>query len=91
MTDAADARWFVYVLTSKGDRRTYVGITTDSARRLEQHNGVRPGGARSTRAGRPWRLAIEYGPFGGRGEALRAEREVKQLRGRRRLSWPSDS
>ena len=47
--------FFVYVLGSrrKGDRRTYVGWTTDLERRLGQHNaGV---GARSTR-GRKWIL-----------------------------------
>ena len=87
--------WFVYVLASKRSARTYVGITTDPTRRLAQHNGERPGGARTTRAGRPWRLAARYGPYAGRGEALRVEHAVKKLRGRRRLRWvpppePSD-
>jgi putative endonuclease len=46
---------FVYVLGSngKGGQRTYVGWTTDLARRLMQHNGGT--GARSTR-GRVWVL-----------------------------------
>ncbi|MFQ5418640.1 MAG: GIY-YIG nuclease family protein [Myxococcota bacterium] len=91
VTRGADTEWFVYVLTSKRVARTYVGITTDPARRLEQHNGERAGGARATRAGRPWMLATQYGPFRARGEALRVECEVKKLRGRRRLSWRSDS
>ena len=45
----------VYVLgsLSKNDRRTYVGWTTDVARRLRQHNAGR--GAKSTR-GRQWVL-----------------------------------
>ncbi|MBM4014123.1 MAG: GIY-YIG nuclease family protein [Planctomycetes bacterium] len=76
--------WFVYVLASA--TRTYVGITTDLDRRLEQHNGTRRGGARATRAGRPWRLARRWGPFASRGEALRLEYAVKRLRGRRRLA-----
>jgi predicted GIY-YIG superfamily endonuclease len=80
-------RWFVYVLVSTRSRRTYVGITTDSERRLAQHNGEIPGGARATRAARPWRVAAEYGPYDGRGEALRVERAVKRLRGRQRFSW----
>ena len=79
--------WIVYVLISATTERTYVGITTDLERRLEQHNGLRPGGAKRTRAGRPWTRGVEYGPFATRGEALRVERAVKKLRGKRRLSW----
>ncbi len=46
---------FVYVLGSvgKGGARTYVGWTTDLARRLDAHNAGT--GARSTR-GRQWEL-----------------------------------
>lgn len=84
---APPAPWFVYVLLSADGRRTYVGIALEVERRLAQHNGEAPGGARSTRAGRPWRVGAVYGPFPGRGAALRAERAVKRLRGRRRLTW----
>jgi putative endonuclease len=47
--------FFVYILGSqrKGDRRTYVGWTTDLDRRLQQHNSGT--GAKSTR-GRIWTL-----------------------------------
>jgi putative endonuclease len=47
--------FFVYVMGSrrKGDRRTYVGWTTDRERRLRQHNAG--AGAKSTR-GRKWIL-----------------------------------
>ena len=85
------APWFVYVLASTRSARTYVGIATDPARRLAQHNGQRPGGARATRAGRPWRIAAEYGPYDRRGEALRVERAVKKLRGGKRCSWAPNS
>ncbi len=77
--------WYVYVLVSEVRRRTYVGISTDPGRRLLQHNGERPGGARSTRAGRPWARAQLHGPFETRGEALRIERALKQRRGEARL------
>jgi len=77
--------WTVYLLSSR--RRTYVGITTDLARRLEQHNGKRRGGARSTRVGRPWRIAAQWGPFARRSDALRLERRIKRLRKRRRLAF----
>jgi putative endonuclease len=35
------------------DGTFYTGITTDLARRLSEHNGARPGGARYTRSRRP--------------------------------------
>ena len=77
--------WLVYVLVSRDGRRTYVGITDDLERRLGQHNGKRPGGAKSTRAGRPWRLARTYGPFANRGDAQHVEHHVKLRPGRERL------
>ncbi len=78
--------WFVYVLTSERERRTYVGISRDVARRLEQHNGNDPGGARSTRVGRPWALGAVYGPYRDRGAAQSAEARVRKARGTDRLA-----
>ncbi|MFK7989355.1 MAG: GIY-YIG nuclease family protein [Sandaracinaceae bacterium] len=83
----ARAPFWVYVLLSRDDARTYVGITTDVDRRLRQHNGELVGGAKSTRARRPWRVARRFGPYEGRGEASRAEAALKRLRGRARLAW----
>lgn len=80
-----DGLWTVYVLISCDLRRTYVGITTDLDRRLEQHNGRQPGGARATRQGRPWRLAVTLGPCATRSEALRLEVALKRKRGRARF------
>lgn len=79
--------WIVYVLQSSSHNKTYVGITTDMSRRLAQHNGDRSGGARSTRAGRPWSVAARYGPYETRSEALRVEIQVKRLRGAARLRY----
>lgn len=84
---AEDGRWVVYVLRSTVRNRTYVGITVDLERRLSQHNGELPGGASSTRAGRPWVVGMTYGPYETRSDASRVERQVKSLRGMRRLSW----
>ena len=84
MSEARDG-WFVYVLLSRDARRTYVGISTDPERRLAQHNGERAGGARSTRAGRPWTRARLHGPYERRGDALRVERALKNRRGDARL------
>ena len=64
--------WYVYVLVSTVRAITYVGCTSDVARRVRQHNGELSGGARFTRGGRPWDLGAVYGPFNGRGDAQRA-------------------
>lgn len=85
--DPADPSWWVYVLRSHNRRRTYVGIALDPERRLEQHNAERPGGARSTRAGRPWKIGRVYGPFRNRSRASKIEVVVKRLRGSKRLQW----
>ena len=83
----ADTPFWLYVLLSADGRRTYVGITTDVERRLRQHNGELVGGAKATRAHRPWRTGQRYGPYAGRALATRAEAALKRLRGRARLRW----
>ncbi len=79
------ATWIVYVLVSTDGRRTYVGITSDLNRRLAQHNGELPGGAKSTRAGRPWTVGATFGPYAERGEAQTTEYRIKQRSGSDRL------
>jgi len=79
--------WTVYVLVSQTSRSTYVGIALDAERRVAQHNGIGRGGAKATRAGRPWKLVARFGPFESRGEAQRIEWQVKRLRGRARLAF----
>ncbi len=81
-----DARWWVYVLVSPSTERTYVGVTTDPERRIAEHNGLRAGGARRTRAGRPWELGVLHGPFLDRGEAQAIEHRVRRRRGAARLA-----
>ena len=78
--------WWVYVLVSDASDRTYVGSTVDPARRLHEHNGRLKGGAKSTRAGRPWRVGRLHGPYGSRSEAQQVEAEVKKVRGLKRLA-----
>ena len=82
----ANADWFVYVLTSTAVTKTYVGISTDVPRRLVQHNGELPGGARSTRSGRPWQVGAVCGPMASRGAALQLERRIKAASGLHRLA-----
>ena len=82
--------WHVYVLVSADGARTYVGITNDLERRLAQHNGELPGGAKSTRAGRPWVVGATYGPYEERGRAQAVEYRVKRRPGRERLAAEPD-
>ncbi len=83
----AARRWYVYVLLSPAGR-TYVGVSNDVVRRLSQHNGAARGGAKATRAGRPWRIGSLYGAFASCGDAQRIEYAVKRLRGADRLRYP---
>lgn len=82
---AAVSGWILYVLVSDDETRTYVGITNDLPRRLEQHNGERPGGAKATRFGRPWSVGATFGPYPTRGRAQAAEHRLKRRAGRQRL------
>jgi len=73
----AAAEWRVYLLQCS-DKSLYAGITTDMARRLQQHNGQLPGGARYTRGRRPvtvvWSETCDS-----RSEALQREAAVRRL------------
>lgn len=50
-----EAPWHVYLLEC-ADGTLYCGVTRDLQRRVAQHNGLKPGGARYTRGRRPVRL-----------------------------------
>ncbi len=69
--------WFVYLLECR-DGTLYCGVTTDLARRLAEHNGQVPGGARYTNSRRPVRLAASA-PCPSRAAACRLEALVKRL------------
>ncbi|MEZ5975465.1 MAG: GIY-YIG nuclease family protein [Planctomycetota bacterium] len=84
---STEATWWVYVLRSTQQARSYVGIALDIEQRLAQHNGERPGGAKSTRPGRPWELVCEHGPFPTRSVAQRVEYAVKRLSGAQRWTY----
>lgn len=69
--------WSVYLLSNK--KRTYIGCTTDPARRLRQHNREIVGGSRSTRSGAPnWKLVLHVEGFANRAEAMRWEAIAKR-------------
>ncbi len=61
----------------------YVGCTKDVERRIAAHNAGRGGGY--TRSNRPLSLIATWS-FNSKGEALRAEREMKRLPRERKLA-----
>ena len=81
--------YFVYVVEC-ADHSYYTGITTDLARRLEEHNGAAEG-ARYTRGRRP--VTLRYAePCESRADALRREAEIKRWRrSRKERLWQSGS
>lgn len=70
--------WFVYIVECS-DGTLYCGITCDIDRRINEHNGLQPGGARYTRSRRPVRL-VSSAIFENRSEASRAEYKIKKIR-----------
>ncbi|KZO89778.1 hypothetical protein CALVIDRAFT_559051 [Calocera viscosa TUFC12733] len=66
-----------YVLRSLGTRprgrKTYIGTTTDPARRLRQHNGELTQGARKTSLDRPWIMSMLVHGFPSKLHALQFE------------------
>jgi len=75
--------WYVYILRC-ADGSFYTGITTDVARRLEEHNGNSGQGgngklgARYTRSRRPVSLAYVEAAAS-RGEATKREAAIRRL------------
>ena len=77
LDQAEDPGWKVYLLRC-ADGTLYCGSTVDLARRLAQHNGEAPGGARYTRSRRPSELAC-FAPCPDRSSALKLEAQIKRL------------
>ncbi|KAI4333066.1 hypothetical protein L6164_017918 [Bauhinia variegata] len=70
--------WGVYlILSTNPPIKTYVGVTTNFTRRLKQHNGKLKGGAKASRAGRPWICACIIRGFADRSEACVLESKWK--------------
>jgi len=74
--------WFMYALRC-ADGTLYVGVTTDLARRVAEHNAGR--GARYTAGRRPVELVAAW-CFPGRGAAQRAEARFRRLPRTRKLA-----
>ena len=69
--------WWVYLVRCS-DQSLYTGVTTNLVRRVDEHNGSQPGGARYTRARRP--VALVWSErCNSRSEAQRREAAVRRL------------
>jgi len=68
--------WFVYLLRCS-DTSLYTGITTDIARRLQEHNHGDKG-AKFTRGRRPVSL-VYHEKYASRSQASRREYQIKRL------------
>ena len=79
-----DSPWQVYLLQC-ADSSLYAGVTTDLARRIQQHNGQLAGGARFTRARRPvalvWSEACDS-----RSDAQQREQALRRLSREQKLA-----
>ena len=71
-------KYFVYMLENES-KRHYVGITTDTRRRLIEHNN---GSAKSTRPFGPWKV-IYTEVFDSRSDACKREWFLKHAEGRK--------
>ena len=69
--------WHVYLIRC-GDGTLYTGITTDVARRVEEHRSGGARGAKRLRGRAPLRLVASR-LVGGLGPALVVERRIKRL------------
>jgi predicted GIY-YIG superfamily endonuclease len=96
--DPTGAEWQVYCLITEapgseaGGFRTYIGITKNMARRLDQHNGLLAGGAKSTRATYgTWAVLHIVKGFGeDKSAALRFEYAWKHAKSNSRLRSPEN-
>ncbi len=75
--ERVESLWRVYMARCS-DGTLYTGVALDVRRRIRQHNGSLPGGAKYTRGRRPVRLVYEE-PVPSRSEALRREATLKRL------------
>jgi len=73
--------YFVYVLKSKNFRKTYVGITDNIERRINQHNN---GDSFYTKRFLPW-VIVHKEEFNDRIDARKREKYLKSSAGRKYL------
>jgi len=69
--------YWIYIIACS-DTTLYTGITTDLKRRILEHNGILPGGAKYTHGRRPVELRYSL-QCENRSEALKQELNIKKL------------
>ncbi len=69
--------FFLYIIQSGRTKRFYIGVTTNLANRIKQHNN---GHTKSTRAYRPW-ILIYTETFLDKGSAYKREYYLKHPKG----------
>ena len=77
--------WCIYVLRCADDS-LYCGITTDTDRRLKEHNGNGKKGAKYTRSRRPVILFYEEA-YPDRSSAAKSESKFKKLTRKKKLQY----
>ena len=83
--------WTCYVIGSRKNHRTYVGVTVDLARRLRQHRGIIKGGAKATRGDATWEYVAHVTGFGEDGSrAMSFEWHLKRASRKAKGSTPRD-
>lgn len=81
-------RFFTYIVElPNGD--FYTGWTTDRQRRLRQHNGIIPGGAKRTRGHRPIYI-IWFAETDSQSHAMRFEGKIKKFSKPEKIALISD-
>jgi len=79
-------QWYLYLI-EMASGSLYTGITTDVARRLDQHE--RGKGARALRGKGP--LTLRYAqPVGSHSDALKLEAAIKRLSAAGKQAWIAD-
>ena len=85
-----NVEWVVYILRSwTKPNMMYVGCTNNIVRRLRQHNGLISGGAKYTRAYKPWCLAALV-PVENQSDALSLEYWAKAKNYKSKAGIPRD-
>ncbi len=73
-----DDKYYCYMLRPiKHKHKSYCGTTNNLANRIDQHNKIKKGGAKSTTSGGPWEYYIVIEGFVDNGEVLSFEYLMK--------------
>ena len=63
--------YYCYLIYSQ--KKTYIGITNNFKKRIQQHNGLLSGGAKATRGYHDWKYFIIVSGFNNKSQAMRFE------------------